>query len=108
MVDISGAYLNAYLSKGISVHMRLDRTMTGFITNIDAKYKKHVDAGGGVIVLLKKALYGCVESAGRWYENLNDTMSALGIRGTSATSACLTGSDRMGSSALRPCTWTTC
>ena len=78
VVDISGAYLNAYLSKGISVHMRLDRTMTGFITNIDAKYKKHVDAGGGIIVLLKKALYGCVESAGRWYENLNDTMSGLG------------------------------
>jgi hypothetical protein len=78
VVDISGAYLNAYMTKGIPVHMRLDRTMTGFITNIDASYKKHVDAGGGIIVLLKKALYGCVESAGLWYDNLKDSMSALG------------------------------
>ena len=80
VVDISGAYLNAYMTKGVSVHMRLDRTMTGFITNIDARYKKHVDAGGGIIVLLKKALYGCVESAGLWYNNLKDSMSALGYK----------------------------
>ena len=78
MVNISGAYLNAYMTKGVPVHMRLDRTMTGNITNIDASYKKHVDAGGGIIVLLKKALYGCVESAGLWYDNLKDSMSALG------------------------------
>ena len=78
MVDISGAYLNASMSKGISVHMRLDRTMTSFITNIDARYKKHVDVGGRIIVLLKKALYGCLESAGLWYDNLDDSMSALG------------------------------
>ena len=78
VVDISGAYLNAYMTKGVPVHMRLDRTMTGFITNIDARYKKHVDAGGGIIVLLKRALYGCVESAGLWYDNLSDSMRTLG------------------------------
>ena len=73
VVDISGAYLNANMSK-----VRLDRTMANFITNIDSRYKKYEDAGGGIIVLLKKALYGCVDSAGLWYENLRDTMSALG------------------------------
>ena len=78
VVDIAGAFLNADTGKGVPVYMRLDRTMTGFITDIDAGYKKYLDAGGGVIVRLRKALYGCVESAGLWYENLRSTMSTLG------------------------------
>ena len=80
VVDISGAFLNADMSLSVPVHMRLDRTMTDFLTNIDDRYKKYTDAGGGVVVHLKKALYGCVESAGLWYENLHATMSALGYK----------------------------
>ena len=34
--------------------------------------------GGGIVVRLKKALYGCVESAGLWYAILRATMSSLG------------------------------
>lgn len=64
VVDISRAYLNADMSLGVPVHMRLDRTMIMFITNIDDRYKKYVDADGGIIVHLKMALYGGVESAG--------------------------------------------
>ena len=30
------------------------------------------------MVLLKKALYGCVESAALWYENLHSTLKSLG------------------------------
>ena len=50
VVDISGAFLNADMRLGVPVHMRLDRTMTNFITTIDNRYKKYVDAGGGVVV----------------------------------------------------------
>ena len=77
VVDISGALLNADMSQEIPVHMRLDRTMSMFITNIDDRYKRYVDAGGGIIVHLKKALYGCVESAELWYENLRAAMATL-------------------------------
>ena len=80
VVDISGAFLNADMSLGVPVHMRLDRTMSMFITNIDDRYKKYVDVGGSIIVHLKKALYGCVESAGLWYENLRATMATLGYK----------------------------
>ena len=38
---------------GVLVHMKVDRTMTKFLTKIDNRYKKYVDASGGVIVLLK-------------------------------------------------------
>jgi hypothetical protein len=78
VVDISGAFLNADMTLGVPVYMRLDRTMTDFITGVDEKYRKYADAGGGTVVHLKKALYGCVESAGLWYENLRATMSSLG------------------------------
>jgi 3-deoxy-D-manno-octulosonate 8-phosphate phosphatase KdsC-like HAD superfamily phosphatase len=30
------------------------------------------------VVALNRALYGCVESAALWYENLRDTMTSLG------------------------------
>ena len=78
VVDISGAYLNADMTLGVPVHMRLDRTMTGMITGIDPGYTKYIDARGGVTVHLKKALYGCVESSGLWYENLRATLAGLG------------------------------
>ena len=78
VVDISGAYLNADMTPGMSVHMRLDSTMTDFMINIDNRYRKYTGANGGVVVLLKKALYGCVESAGLWYEDLRTTMASLG------------------------------
>ena len=78
VVDISGAYLNADMTLDVPVHMRLDRTMSDIIIDIDPTYGKYTDARGGVTVHLKKALYGCVESAGLWYENLHSTMVGLG------------------------------
>ena len=78
VVDISGAYLNADMALGTPVHMRLDRTMSDLIIGIDPTYSKYTDARGGVTVHLKKALYGCVESSGLWYENLHSTMVGLG------------------------------
>ena len=78
VVDISGAYLNADMTLGVPVHMRLDRIMSDIIIDIDPTYGKYTDASGGVTVHLKKALYGCVESAGLWYENLRTTMLGLG------------------------------
>ena len=78
VVDISGAYLNADMTMDVPVHMFLDRTMTDIIISIDPRYGKYTDARGGVTSHLKKALYGCVESAGLWYQNLRATMLELG------------------------------
>ena len=78
VVDISGAYLNADMALETPVHMRLDRPMSDHIIDIDPTYSKYTDTRGGVTVHLKKALYGCVESSGLWYENLHATMVGLG------------------------------
>ena len=78
VVDIGGAFLNAEMKTGVDVHMRLDRTMSELMTRLDPEYKKYLDNKGCVTVLLDRALYGCVESAALWYENLRETMQSLG------------------------------
>ena len=80
VVDIGGAFLHADMTKGISVHMSLDRTMSDFVVQLDETYSKYRDSKGRITVLLKKALYGCVESAALWYENLRATLGSLGYK----------------------------
>ena len=78
VIDISGAYLNADMNTGLTVHMRLDKNMTGMMVKLSPEYANYVDARGSVVVRLDKALYGCVESAALWYENLKESMRKLG------------------------------
>ena len=78
IIDISGAYLNADMNRGLAVHMRLDKNMTGMMVKLSPLYSKYVDNRGCVVVKLDKALYGCVESAALWYENLRESLLVLG------------------------------
>ena len=78
VVDIGGAFLNAEMKTGVDVHMRLDKTISDLMIRLDGKYKRYQDGRGCITVLLDRALYGCVESAALWYENLRDSMSHLG------------------------------
>ena len=78
VVDIGGAYLNADMSTGIDVYMRLDPTMSKMMITLDASYEGYADKKGCIVVKLDKALYGCVESAALWYENLSATLNDLG------------------------------
>ena len=78
VVDIGGAFLNADMTTGITVHMSLDPTLSGLITRLDKSYRNYMDPKGKIVVKLNKALYGCVESAALWYENLRATMKTLG------------------------------
>ena len=78
-LDIGGAYLNASLKDtGIKVHMKLDKVMSGMLVLLKPEYKEFIQADGTMIVLLDKALYGCVESAMLWYNNLRSTLLGLG------------------------------
>ena len=38
-LDIGGAFLNASMETGVQVHMRLDKTMTRMLTDIEGSYK---------------------------------------------------------------------
>ena len=78
VIDIGGAFLNADMDTGLPVHMRLDRNMSGMMTKLAPEYERYADAKGCVVVKLDKALYGCVESAALWYENLRASFLELG------------------------------
>ena len=77
VVDITGAYLNANMGH-VNVHMRLDGTMSKMMTELSPGYEKYKDNRGCVVVKLKKALYGCVESAALWHDNLSATLKEMG------------------------------
>ena len=78
VVDIGGAFLNADMDTGIDVYMRLDGTMSGMMIKLDPLYSGYTDEKGNIVVRLDKALYGCVESAALWYENLSATLLDMG------------------------------
>ena len=78
VVDIGGAFLNAEMKTGVDVHMRLDKTMSELMIRLDPSYEKYCDGRGSITVILDRALYGCVESAALWYENLRETLRGLG------------------------------
>ena len=78
MVDIGGAYLNASMNTGVTVHMRLDATMSRMMSKIDRHYCQFTDNRGCIVIRFDKALHGCVESAALWYENLSATLAGLG------------------------------
>ena len=78
VIDISVVYLNADMNTGLAVHMRLDKNMTGMMAKLAPHYSKYMDDRGCDVVRLDKALYGCVESAALWYENLKASRHGLG------------------------------
>ena len=78
-VDITGAYLNADMPEGYEVLMRLDKEMTKRVVRIRPTFKKFVNTNGTLIVRLNKALYGCIESAKLWYDNLCATFRSMGF-----------------------------
>ena len=58
--------------------MRLDRNMSNIMIRLAPHYSEFVDHRGCIVVRLDKALYGCVESAALWYENLRVSLLELG------------------------------
>lgn len=81
-VDIAAAYLNADMT-GEEVLMKLDETMAAILVKIKPEYKQFLTEQGTMIVRLDKALYGCVESAKLWHDNITSTLIGLGYTSNS-------------------------
>ena len=78
-VDITGAYLNASM-KDRDVYMRLDKVMSGVMVHINPSLEKYLRHNGTMLVKLEKALYGCIEYAKLWYEELDEKLKAYGMK----------------------------
>ena len=82
VVDIPGAFLNAYLKE--TVHMRLEGVLAEILVElypeVYAKFAFRNKEGVLVIyVLLTRALYGCLKSSLRWYQQLSKVLKDEGF-----------------------------
>ena len=75
-LDHTVAYLNAKM-KGPVVHMVLTKEVTDMLVSMDRVHLQYVRPDGKIIVKLMKALYGCVQSASLWYNELRSTLMKL-------------------------------
>eukprot|EP00392_Amoebophrya_sp_AT5.2_P019736 g20709.t1 len=78
-VDIGGAYLNADMT-GEEVLMELEPILTKMLTKIAPEVVPFVDDRGRLLVRLDKALYGCIQSAKLWYDNLTEFLRSIGFK----------------------------
>ncbi|MDP2815610.1 MAG: reverse transcriptase domain-containing protein, partial [Rectinemataceae bacterium] len=76
-VDVQSAYLNADIIK--PVFMRIEPALAHIACIIRPDWKCFQDPGGAMVVKLKKALYGCVESSALWYQDLTATIISAGL-----------------------------
>ena len=76
--DHKAAYLNATM-KGPDVQMMLTPEVADILCSIDPTYRKFQRKDKKITVRLKKALYGCIQSAVLWYEELASTLERIGF-----------------------------
>jgi Reverse transcriptase (RNA-dependent DNA polymerase) len=78
-VDFPGAFLNSEIpDDSPPVLVKLGKIETKILCKIDPMYKEFVRPDGTMVVKLKRALYGCVESGRLWYDKLSRDLIALG------------------------------
>jgi hypothetical protein len=75
--DVEGAYLHAKMVG--EVLMRIEPTIARILVSIAPSYREYQLPDGSIIVRLDKALYGCIESAKLFYENISKVLLDFGF-----------------------------
>ena len=84
-VDFPGAFLNSEVpDDSPPIFVKLGKFESRVLCKIDPKYKEFLRKDGTMVVRLKRALYGCVESARLWYDKLCRDLEAIGYKKNSA------------------------
>ena len=76
-IDITGAYLECVFDDD-EVIMTIDPFLAKLLAQIDPSVEQKKDDKGMVYVKLRKALYGCIQSAKLWYDKLCEVLEADG------------------------------
>ena len=74
--DVSMAYLQADMNE--ELYMILDKDTTSLLLKLHPEFS-HFARSGKLLVQLKKALYGCVQSAKLWYERISAFLFSIGF-----------------------------
>ena len=78
VMDIGNAYLNAELV-GEDVYMKIDKEVAAILIDLDSSYEQFKNDRHEIIVKLKKALYGCVQSSKLWYNHIRSVLEQKGF-----------------------------
>ena len=80
-VDFPGAFLHSTMPEDEpAVYVRLNKFEAKVLVKINKSYERFVRKNGTMIVKLKRALYGCVQSARLWYKKLSGDLMKLGYK----------------------------
>lgn len=82
-IDIACAYLNAPMptyAAGKTVNMLINPQMAALLYKIQPELEKYRRKDGSVVVELDKALYGCLQSAQLWYQELSSTLEEASFK----------------------------
>ena len=83
VTDVACAYLNARMPKNNPeklVFLRIDSFITPMLLKADPSLQPFVSPSGTITVELNRALYGCIESARLWFEELRArSVNSLGF-----------------------------
>ena len=77
-LDHKAAHLNASMA-GHVVEMTIGNEVAELLCTVAPSHSKYLRHDGTIIVKLRKALYGCIESAVLWYKELSATLLDLGF-----------------------------
>jgi hypothetical protein len=75
--DIGTAYLNSDMKK--EVYMLIEPEYAKLLANEVPEYGPFIGSDGKLYVRLRKALYGCVESAKLWFNTISTKLLSLGF-----------------------------
>ena len=80
--DVGTAYLNAFMPSddpNRRVHIMIDKEVAKIICEEDPTFIKFLRPDGRLLVRLRKALYGCIESAKLWHDEISGTLKTWGF-----------------------------
>jgi len=75
-VDVAGAFLCAFIDDAEEVYMQLDEALSNMAQEWMLELTKFMQFNGKLIVKVKKAMYGLIQSAKLWYKELSRFLEA--------------------------------
>ena len=69
-IDIKGAFVQTPMT-GESVYMQISPKIVLYIVAMFPEFEKFIEENGTMVVLMEKAMYGCVQASSKVRKNLN-------------------------------------
>ena len=77
-IDVEGAFLNTPMGKNV-VHVVIAPKVAAILAAAHPEFRSFLNSDGTLVVRLKKALYGCVESAKLFYDDVSSELKKHGF-----------------------------